>query len=441
MFAMLFIYVVFKNILENEFYYNLRSKAIMTAEMTVGYPAFKQEDDPDSNHISINKNIKENISIYYLKYDKVYSYYPSDDQISSNILKNIVERKEVKFAKEDMLVYGIFYQSKGGSSYIIISEALFNHSYLKILKRILIWIFVIQVVIIAVSGWVFAGRALSPIRKIINEVNSIHPSNLDFRLFTTQKNDEISRLVKTFNKLLDRIQNLFATQKQFLSNVSHELKNPLSIVKSQIEIILVKPQSEKEYISTLSSIHEDIVDLNDVVLKLMDLSKLSPENTINTNQKLRIDELIWAAKSVLLKSRKDYKVDCKIKNLPPNEEMLYVDGNEQLLKTALVNIMENSCKYSEDKSAFITLSVEKDNHINLEVSDNGIGIPEEEIPSILDPFFRSNIVGGIKGSGVGLSIVNSILKLHNIQYSIKNNRDKKGTTTKLIFPKPNLKTV
>lgn len=439
MFAMLYIYVVFKNILENEFYYNLRSKAIMTAEMTVGYPNFKQTDETNSNQLSINKTISENISIYDLKYDKVYSYYPTEEQINSEILRNIVEKKEVKFSKDDMLVYGIFYQSKGGPSYIIISEALFNHSYLQILKNILISIFIIQVVIVAVSGWVFAGRALSPIRKIINEVNSIHPSNLDFRLITTQKNDEISRLVKTFNKLLDRIQTLFSTQKQFLSNVSHELKNPLSIIKSQIEISLVKPQTEKEYISTLSSIQEDITDLNDVILKLMDLSKLSPENTIDTNQKLRIDELIWSAKSALLKSRKDYRVDCKIENLPTNEEMLYVDGSEQLLKTAVVNIMENSCKYSEDKSVFVTLSVEEDGHINLVISDNGIGIPEEEIPSILDPFFRSNIVSGIKGSGVGLSIVNSILKLHNIEYSIKN-REEKGTTTRLVFPKANLKT-
>lgn len=438
MFAMLFVYVVFKNILEDEFYNNLRSKAIMTAEMTVGYPSFNKEDEPSSDHLTIHKNITENISIYDLRYDKVYSYYPSNEKISPNVLRNIIERKEVKFSKGEMLVYGIYYQSKGGSSYIIISEALFNQSYLQILKSILIWIFIIQVAIVAVSGWIFAGRALFPIRKIINEVNSIHPSNLDFRLITTQKNDEISRLVKTFNKLLDRIQNLFTTQKQFLSNVSHELKNPLSIIRSQIEIALVKPQTEKEYINTLTSIQEDITDLNDVILKLMDLSKLSSENAIDTNQRIRIDELIWTAKSALLKSRKDCKADCKIENLPPNEEMLYVEGSEQLLKTALVNIMENSCKYSEDKSVFLTLSVDNNGCINLEISDNGIGIPEEEIPSILDPFFRSNIVGGIKGSGVGLSIVNSILKLHNIQYSIKN-REKKGTITKLVFPKPDIK--
>lgn len=431
LFAMSFVYLQFHNILIDEFYNNLRSKAVMTAEMTVGYNnTIHALENPGDKGGDIDF-YTENISIYDLEYNKIYTYNLSDKVFKNSILKEIVEYREHRFRNGKFRVLGILYTNKSGISYILISEAVFNRDYLHILAKILLWISVILLVIVAFTGWFFAGQALAPIRKIMNEVDGIQTSDLNFRLATAQKNDEISRLVVTFNNLLARIQHVFDTQKQFLSNISHELKNPLSIIISQLEVILVKPRSGDEYVETLHSVLEDVKSLNEASEKLMQLARISSENTL-IKTPVRIDELIWSARMVLRKTHPEYNVHIEIKNLPENESEIYVNGNEQLLKTALVNIMENSCKYSKEQWVKVVLSAHGAREIKIEISDEGIGIPEDELKLVYEPFFRSSISGDFKGSGIGLSLVKSILILHNIKYTLSNNR-KGGTTTTLYL--------
>lgn len=433
LFAMSFVYLQFQNILIDEFYNNLKSKAVMTAEMTVGYnnskstiPVESAGGDDEMNYYT------ENVSIYDLDFNKLYSYNHSIEEYNPTILQNIVEQKEYRFKSGKFRVLGSVYNNKNGVPYILISEAIFNQDYLNILAKILIWISVILVIVVAFSGWVFAGQALRPIRKIMNEVDSIQTSDLNFRLSTTQKNDEISRLVITFNGLLNRIQTVFNTQKQFLSNISHELKNPLSIIISQLEVILVKRRSETEYVETLNSVLEDVKSLNEASEKLMQLARISSDRSSIKLTSLRVDELLWSAKTMLVKSRPDYRIQIEIENLPEEESQMYIIGSEQLLKTALVNIMENSCKYSDSKEVIISLAIDKEKKIVIEIRDHGIGIPEEELELVYEPFYRSSISNNFKGSGIGLSLVSSILNLHNIEYKLRNNSDG-GTTTTLYF--------
>ncbi len=430
---MSFVYLQFQNILIDDFYNNLKSKAVMTAEMTVGYNNSKINFPEENNETGDEINIyTENVSIYDMDFNKLYSYNHSNEEYDISILQNIVDQKEYRFKSGKFRVLGSVYKNKNGVPYILISEAIFNQDYLNILANILIWISVILVIMVAFSGWVFAGQALSPIRKIMNEVDSIQTSDLNFRLTTTQKNDEISRLVVTFNSLLSRIQNVFDTQKQFLSNISHELKNPLSIIISQLEVILVKRRSEVEYLETLNSVLEDVKSLNEASEKLMQLARISSENALIHQTPIRVDELLWSAKNILNKSRPDYHIRIEIENLPEEESQMYTVGSEQLLKTALVNILENSCKYSNSQEVVISLSINESKKIVIEIRDQGIGIPEEELELVYEPFYRSTISNNFKGSGIGLSLVSSILNLHNIDYKLRNNSDG-GTTTTLYF--------
>ena len=433
LFAMSFVYLQFQNILIDDFYNNLKSKAVMTAEMTVGYNNSKSNFPEENKEADDEINIyTENVSIYDMDFNKLYSYNHSSEEYDLSILQNIVEQKEYRFKSGKFRVLGSVYKNKNGIPYILISEAIFNQDYLNILANILIWISVILVIMVAFSGWVFAGQALSPIRKIMNEVDSIQTSDLNFRLSTTQKNDEISRLVVTFNSLLNRIQNVFDTQKQFLSNISHELKNPLSIIISQLEVILVKRRNEVEYVETLNSVLEDVKSLNEASEKLMQLARISSESALINQTAIRVDELLWSAKTMLNKSRPDYHIRIEIENLPEEESQMYTVGSEQLLKTALVNILENSCKYSNSQEVVISLSINESKKIVIEIRDQGIGIPDEELELVYEPFYRSTISNNFKGSGIGLSLVSSILNLHNIEYKLRNNSDG-GTTTTLYF--------
>ena len=434
--AMFYIYFRFNDILQNEFYNTLRSKAIMTAEMTVNYSNYNQLNDANSGD-EIDSGFSlytENVSIYNLEYNRIYNFNPIAEKIDNEILSSIESSKEFKFSHDKHLALGIYYTNKNGESFIIVSEAIFNSGYLMILVRILVWVFIVSLVFVAIGGWVFAGQSLLPIRSIMNEVDAILPTNLNQRLETNNQNDELSRLVITFNKLLDRIQQTFNTQKMFLSNISHELKNPLSIIISQIEVILDKSRTETEYKQTLESVLDDIRELNDVSDRLMQLAKINSDSQIIEMSKVRIDELIWQSKAFLLKSHPRYKVHVEILNLPDEEEFLFINGNEQLLKTALFNLMDNGCKYSPDKDVRVFLSFSEKGGICVDIQDNGVGIPQNELPLVFEPFYRSSITNSFKGSGIGLSLVKSIMSLHNVKVTLTNNDNNIGILVKLIFP-------
>jgi signal transduction histidine kinase len=299
------------------------------------------------------------------------------------------------------------------------------------LRNILFWVFGIFISLVALAGWLFSGQALAPINRIMNQVDTLLPSDLTRRLDFTDQNDELSRLTKTFNKLLDRVQNAFSTQKLFLSNISHELKNPMNVIISQLEIALTKDRSKADYQDTIVSVLEDVKELNDVSTKLMQLARINSDGTDIVFTWFRIDEALWQTRDSLLRSHPSFSANVQIIDLPESEESLLIWGNEQLLRTALYNLMENACKYSPENKVTVQLAF-NNGLILLEIQDSGAGIPEGEIPMIFNPFYRSSQTTMVRGSGIGLSLVDNIMKLHNVPMKLTSTLEV-GTTFYLEF--------
>ncbi len=433
--AMWYIHFQFKDHLEDEFYTNLRSKALMTAEMVIGRVE-KPEKVLSLPQEGSKANIKvysENIAIYNTNNERVYSFNPVTNDISEQTLKEIWQKKEGRFKQDKFFSLGLVYTPQDGQPYLIVAESVFNPEHLDNLAQILIWVFCIFMALVAIGGWIFAGQALAPLSRIMNQVDAILPNDLSQRLVPPNQKDELSRLVITFNKLLDRIQLAFNNQKLFLSNISHELKNPLNIIISQLEVMLAKDRSSMEYQQTMASVLEDVKELNEVSDKLMQLAKINSDGMGVSFQKLRIDEMIWQTKASLLKSHPEYRINFEVVNLPEDEEKLYVSGNEQLLKTALLNLMDNGCKFSPDKNVKVRLSIVDGGTMSIEIQDQGPGIAKSDLPMVFEPFYRSPKTASVKGSGIGLSLVDSILKLHHIKLGVASDQGI-GTTFKLMFP-------
>lgn len=433
--SFLYIHFQFRQSLEDEFYKNLRSKAFIIAEMVVG----KDTDElPLAKEITVESGqlsdtYPENISIYRLDGNRVYTFNPAPDNIKRNTLSEISEMGECKFVNENKNAIGLLYKNRAGESFILIAESVLDTTDLDNLRDILIWVFFISIALVAIGGWIFARQALSPVSKIMNEVDALLPTDMSHRLVTSNQHDELSRLVITFNKLLDRIQHVFRLQKMFLSNISHELKNPLNVITSQVEIALDKERDKEEYKSTLFSILYDVKELNEVVDKLMQLARVNFDGSTIQLQPHRIDELIWQSKATLLKNHPEYKINFEVVNLPGEEEKLTVQANESLLKTAIVNLMDNGCKFSPDKDVKVSLYFPPGEPAIVEIKDKGPGIKEEELPMVFEAFYRSSNTSSIKGSGIGLSLVDSIVKLHHIDLKIISKLEG-GTTFILKFP-------
>ena len=423
----------FRDQLQDDFYESLRSKAFLTGEMLVGKIRDHNEEvfqnKPSNEH---NPLSSENISIYNSENQLVYSFSQSPAQLNKDKLNQVRIEREKRFVYDKYNSIGVLYKNKFGFEYIIVAESVFNSSQLSNLTNILMWVYILFISLVALGGWIFAGQALRPVNSIMNEVEAILPSDMTHRLNHSGQRDELSRLVQTFNKLLDRIQQVFINQKQFLSNISHELKNPLNVILSQIEVTLNKPRTAEEYQTVLKSVYEDMIELSDVSSKIMQLSKINADGSSIRFEPFRIDEVLFQAKTTVQKLHPNQKISLVMSNLPEDENGLLFKGNEQLIKTALVNIMENAMKYGANQEVVTTLEFNPGKGAVICVADKGIGMEKKEVDMVFEPFYRSENAKVIKGSGIGLSLVKSIFELHNLKYEVKSIKHK-GTRFYVYF--------
>lgn len=434
--AFFYIHFQFRMNLQDEFYDSLQSKAFIIAEMVAGKKTDELEFEmraPSGLSGQLSGDYPENISMYNLAGQRVYTFNPAPDNIKPSTLEDIKETGDCRFSHGNFLALGLLYTNRMGDTYIVIAESVFDQVHLDNLTRILLVVFFLSITLVAVGGWFFARQALAPVSHIMNEVDALLPTDMSHRLVTSDQQDELSRLVITFNKLLDRIQHVFRIQKMFLSNISHELKNPLNVIISQVEVTLDKDRNNEDYQHTLTSVLADAKDLNVVTDRLMQMARINADGTSIQLQSYRIDEMIWQSKDTLLKNHPEYTITFEVINLPEQENKLFVKANEQLLKTALVNLMDNGCKFSIDKNVKVSLSFPPDSGARIEIIDKGPGIPEDEIPLVFDAFYRSPKTSSVKGTGIGLALVDSIAKIHHIDLGIVSKLEG-GTTFILKFP-------
>lgn len=432
--SLCFIYFKFRQITEDEFYNNLRSKALMTAEMVLHeeekLQLLKREAEPEAGELL---PFRENVTIYNAGLQMVFAFNPDGPPLPESRLLQLKSGDETCFQHGDLHAIGLRHKSHTGKEYIIIAESIFNSEELGNLRNILIISFFMGIGIVAAGGWFYAGQAMAPVSRIINQVDRILPSDLSARLDAANNHDEISRLVITFNRLLDRIQFAFRMQKSFISNVSHELKNPLSVILSQLEVALDKKRNAAEYHSTLTSVLEDTRELGEVTEKLLQLARVHSEGTNIVFEQVRLDEIMLQTRAALLKMHPDYHIAFDIDGIPESEDQLCVQGNESLLRSAFQNLMDNGCKFSADKKVEVRIGFDPAGKHYVEITDHGPGIPQKDLQLIFQPFYRSSQNIHVRGSGIGLSLVESILKLHHVVLDVASAQGK-GTTFKLSFP-------
>ncbi len=299
---------------------------------------------------------------------------------------------------------------------MMIVEAAFDEEGFNKLKqlRLILWLsFAGGIIITLLSGYFFSGRLLQPLRKITDEVNEISAGSLTRRIGNQEAKitDEWSYLSSTLNQLLNRLQESFDIQGRFIANASHELTTPLTSISSQLEITLQRPRGSDYYEQMIRSVYEDVLHLNKLTISLLEFAKASGTSAGIAIDLLRIDEILLRLPAEMAKSGPEYSISLDFSSLPEQEEKLLVFANEELLFSALKNIVLNACKYSSDHHANIDLLI-IDQEIKILVEDKGKGISEKDIENIFQPFYRAEEARLFEGFGLGLSLSNRIIKLH-----------------------------
>lgn len=411
---MILVQVVALHYWEEEFYVRLENRAVSLANLLL---KVNEVDSSILRLIDLNQKDRpanEHIRIYNQHGALIYSQRIQDTStLPISMVQAIRLHGPQKMEQGKTRVLGFQYLLDNKEYFIMasgndrVAQVYLN----KMLKtRILLALFSIGLV--AIAGWYFSGRSLRPLKQVTDEVNNLSPDMPGKRLQASAHQDEIGVLVSTFNSLLQRIDDTFSMQKVFLSGASHEIRNPLTSITAQMQVLLLKNRPEEEYRMAIRSVLEDLAQLNKTTDDLIQYSSLNQESDAMAEAKpLRIDEVIWYCYEYFQKSKPMCAVRLDLFNLPDNESKLMVYGNENLLRIALINLLDNACKFSRDQAARVRIHHER-GFVQVVVADNGVGMPPDVVNMIFEPFYRANHTSRLRGHGIGLSLVKRILDLH-----------------------------
>lgn len=267
----------------------------------------------------------------------------------------------------------------------------------------------------------FAIRILlNPVMVLSNGVRQVSAGNLDYQV-SVRRSDELGEMANAFNDMTARIKDMLHAREQLLLDVSHELRSPLTRMKVALEFM---PETRVK-----NNIREDVSEMEKMITEILETARLRNKNARMNWQRINIADMIRE----ILPLFDNHPPGFQINNM---SDSLVTDADPELIKTVLKNILGNALKYSGESDSPVSIALtEKESYVIIEVSDKGIGIPQEELTYIFEPFYRvdksrSKDTGGY---GLGLSLCKTIMEAHNGKIEIESCL-KKGTTVSLFLP-------
>ena len=269
-----------------------------------------------------------------------------------------------------------------------------------------------------VITYFISGHALKPLRVFSDKIEKVQAQNLADSGIEENEVKELNQLSRSYNKMLGRLSDAFEAQRQFTANAAHELRTPLALMQVQLDTYnaCAHPGNDEAAVETIKMMTEQNERLGKMVKTLLDMSELQ---TVARDEVIALDALIEEVLTDLesLAARKNIRLvrEC---------ESVTMTGSDILIYRLVYNLVENAIKYNIDGGQVTVTCKEWNKHIHIRVSDTGKGIPEELRSRIFEPFFRvdksrSRELGGI---GLGLALVNEIVRVHEGSIEIKGNR-------------------
>lgn len=258
------------------------------------------------------------------------------------------------------------------------------------------------------TSYFIAGKALKPVTNLSKSIENIDESNLFQKLEGFDTNDEIARLAVSFNNMILKLEKAFTNQKHFAANAAHELKTPLASIIANIDVLQMdEAPSLQEYKEVLEDTLANVQRLSTLVYDLLKMnSALNVKNCEHFNLKVMFDEI------ALTLSESSKAKNVHIEN---NISDIMLLGDKVLLQRAFFNLVQNAVKYNKTNGEVEINAVMSEDAVTVSIKDTGIGIPEEDQENIFEPFYRidNSRSRELGGSGLGLSIVKTIIDKHN----------------------------
>ncbi len=280
------------------------------------------------------------------------------------------------------------------------------------------------VIVAGGSGYFLAARALAPIDKITRTARQISAEDLSARLNLPETDDEVGRLVATFDSMLARLDDAFRRERQFTADASHELRTPLSAVQTIIGSTLARRRAPAEYEQALIDLGQEAGRMRTLTEGLLHLARHDATRQPAKFERVNLSILLKDVADSLRPLAEDKGLQL-IDHVPDNG--LTLMGDSDGLIRLFVNLLDNAIKYTEQ--GFITLSAKPkdDELLAVTISDTGVGITPEHLPHIFDRFYRVDESRSKEGIGLGLAIALNVAHAHGGKIAVESKAGK-GTT-------------
>lgn len=304
----------------------------------------------------------------------------------------------------------VFTENKVKATIQVVANLEKEYVFLKILFVIMACADLAGIAVSLFAGYLVSRRMLFPIDRITKTAQSISIEKLDSRITVNQTNDELSRLAETFNEMINRLQVSFEKQNQFVSDASHELRTPISVIQGYIGLIDRWGKEDKNVLQeSINAIKNETSGMTELIEKLLFLARGDSGNLKLQKSEFSLNELIAGInrESVLIS---------KVHNIQFSaDEEISISADRKMLKQMLRALIDNSIKYTPAAGTIHISAAVNNNEVSIFIKDTGIGIPKEEVNHIFDRFYRVDKARSKEsgGSGLGLSIVKWIVDAHH----------------------------
>ncbi len=278
------------------------------------------------------------------------------------------------------------------------------------------------------GGYIIAGRILNPVHKISEVASLISQGNdLKKRIEIGKGNDELHQLANTFNSMFQRLDSSFEAEQQLTSDISHELRTPMSVIMAQCEYSLEEERSNNEYREAMEVIQRQGRKMTNLITDILDFKRLEQNSEKYTCEKIDLSVLVTSmCEDMALIRDKGITLSFDV------EDGIHFNGNYNLLCRLLTNLISNGYRYGKPNGHIYVSLKQSENKISLSVSDDGIGIEEEKQSRIFDRFYQADPQRSNNGTGLGLSMAQEIAKFHKGEIKVESTIGKGSTFTLLL---------
>lgn len=275
---------------------------------------------------------------------------------------------------------------------------------------------------------IMASHIINPLRKITEATKKVATGNLKVKVDVDRK-DEIGELAQNFNIMVDELNSIEYLRKDFISNISHELKTPIASIQGFAKLLSDDNLSKEEKEEYINIILEETQRLSNLSSNMLKLSKLEKQEIVTNKTEYRLDNQI--RKAIIMLDEKINSKKIKI-SLDSSEVSIYED--EDLIMEIWINLINNAIKYSNENGEIKIKVIEEENDVKVSIKDEGIGIPKDKQERIFEKFYQVENSRTGEGSGLGLAIVKRIIDLIKGEIEVES-KEKQGTKIIVSIPK------